>query len=435
MGMTRVSKYAAATVTTFLVATCAVLYLSVNAKPVPGRGDLPSVSSGSRTRETQIEEIYVPMSEFPDETEELLMPGPVISEPDPYAGYKTTAQQILAEMTDDEKLYQLFIVTPEALMPNYKTIVAAGDATKNAIEKQPVGGIIYSQKNMQNAQQTTEMLTATQGFSKIPLFLGVDEEGGRVSRISALPSMGFDKLPSMADIGATGDITQAYETGAETGRRLSSLGFNLNFAPVADVLVNPDNEIIGDRSFGADPQLVANMTEGYTKGLRDSGIAATLKHFPGHGGTTGDTHNERTISERTLEQLRESEFLPFSSGIAAGADLVMMAHISAENINADGKPASLSPEIIELLRFELGFGLVVITDALDMGAITDTYESGDAAVQAVLAGADMLLMPENLEAAIQGLRDALDSGALTWQRIDESLMRILAVKLERGIIG
>ena len=429
MGMTKVSKYAAATVSTFLVASCAVLYLSANSDPATVRGKLPPVSSGIVAEEIMFEEFTVPLAEFP---ETVFEPEP---EPDPYEIYETGAREILAEMTDEEKLYQLFFVTPEGLIPQYTKINEAGEATRKAIEARPVGGIIYMKQNLVNAAQTAKMLEGIQSFSKLPLFLGVDEEGGTVARISSLPAMGFEKIPAMAEIGATGDSSLAYETGTYIAQMLSSLGFNLDFAPVADVLVNPDNEVIGSRSFGAEPELVAYMTENITRGLRDYGITATLKHFPGQGSTTDDTHDGRSVSERTLEELRETEFAPFASGIAAGADMVMLSHVSAVNVDASGAPASMSKEIINLLRVELGFKRVIITDALDMGAITDVYSSGEAAVMAISAGVDILLMPEKLEDAVAGLWEALETGRLTWERIDESVIRILAVKLERGIIA
>ena len=436
MGMTKVSKYAAATVTTFFVASCAVLYFSANSDFAPIRGDLPPANNGRWVEEVEIEEFSVPLSNF---TETLFEPEqepehePDIA-PDPYEAFEADAREILATMTDEEKLYQLFIVTPEGLMPDFTTVSAAGESTRAAIEAKPVGGIIYLKQNLVNASQTEKMLAGVQSYSKIPLFLGVDEEGGTVSRISSQPAMGFEKIPAMAEIGATGDASLAYETGAYIGQMLGSLGFNLDFAPVADVLINPDNEVIASRAFGSEPELVASMTESITRGLRDYGIAATLKHFPGQGNTTDDTHDGRSVSERTLEEMRETEFISFASGIDAGADLVMLAHISAVNIDAGDIPASMSPEIIELLRTELGFKRVIITDALDMGAITKVYDSGEAAVQAISAGVDILLMPKNLTEAVQGLRDALETGRLTWQQIDESLVRILTVKLERGIM-
>ncbi|NLB30006.1 MAG: glycoside hydrolase family 3 protein [Clostridiales bacterium] len=424
--MTKVSKYAAAIISTFLAASCFILFFSASSKTVPARGALPSIYSERLFEEVYIEDDAIPLDEFSDAL--------LIEEPDPYGEHEANAREILASMTDDEKLYQLFFVTPEALSPRFKRVYAAGEATRQALEAQPVGGIVYFGQNLVDADQTAEMLANTQSYTKIPLFLGVDEEGGRVSRISSQTAMGFEEIPPMGEIGASGDLRRAYEAGVYIGNMLSSLGFNLDFAPVADVLIAADNEVIGNRSFGSDPELVSMMTANFTEGLRSSGTAATLKHFPGHGSTNDDSHSGRAVSERTLEEMREAEFLPFISGIEAGADLVMLSHISAANVDAGDMPSSMSKEIAGLLREELGFRRVIITDALNMGAVAKEYAGGLAAVQALLAGADMLLMPNDLTESVQALREALESGDLTWERVDESVVRILTVKLEREII-
>ena len=413
-------RWRAAAIAVFIVVSGAFVVFSAASAPVTGRGAPPPAYNTAKP--TAAVQTAAPPTAAP--TDEPM---------EPIDTNEARAREILAAMTEDEKLYQLFIVTPEALMPGLGSVSVAGETMQKALELQPVGGIIYSKQNLIDAEQTTEMLATMQSCSRLPLFLGVDEEGGRVSRVSFQSAMGFEKAPAMAKIGETGDPAQAYAVGSEIGQMLRELGFNLDFAPVADVLVNPGNKVIGDRSFGSEPELVALMTASFTQGLRDSGIAASLKHFPGQGGTTDDTHNGRSVSERTLEELRGTEFLPFASGIEAGADFVMLAHISAVNVDTE-RPASLSPEIVGLLRRELGFERVIITDALDMGAITDIYSSGGAAAQAIVAGVDVLLMPKNLDDAVKGLRDALETGQLTWERIDESIVRILKVKLERGIV-
>jgi beta-N-acetylhexosaminidase len=210
----------------------------------------------------------------------------------------------------------------------------------------------------------------------------------------------------------------------------------MDFAPVADVLTNPENTEIGDRAFSSSASLTAEMAARFVSGLRETGVAATLKHFPGHGGAYGDSHDGYAESARTLDELRETELLPFVAGIDAGADFVMVSHISLPGIDPSGAPSSLSSAVVtDLLRNTLGFGRIIITDALDMGAVTTMYTEAEAAVSAVRAGADMLLMPQEPEAVAAALKSAVETGELTGERIDESVLRILCVKIERGIIA
>lgn len=345
---------------------------------------------------------------------------------------KASAETLLSSMTLEDKIYQLFFVTPEALT-DMGCVTAAGETTKNAIESRPVGGVIYFAKNFETPTQTKDMLSGIQSFSRIPLFLAVDEEGGRVSRLGANSAMNFPHLPPMGTIGASDDTGKAYDAGLTIGRALFDLGFNVDFAPVADVLIHPNNTEIGDRSFSADPQVNASMVSAFTKGLKETGIAPTLKHFPGHGATVNNSHLGRTESTRTLEQMRTSELLPFISGIEAGADFIMVSHLTATQIS--DKPCTLSSEIMtDLLRTELGYEGIIITDSMQMGAITNSYSSGEAAVMALSAGADMILMPLSLSNAVQGVTDAVKNGTLLEETIDKKVTRILKVKEKYNLL-
>jgi beta-N-acetylhexosaminidase len=264
----------------------------------------------------------------------------------------------------------------------------------------------------------------------------VDEEGGRVARVTGKASVVPEKIPPMAEIGAAGDAERAYEIGAKLAGIVGGLGFNVDFAPVADIITNPKNTEIGDRSFGRDPAIVSEMVSQEVAGLQENGISAALKHFPGHGSTQNDTHNGYSESQRTLDELRSEELLPFAAGIGAGVDFVMVSHMSAVNVDASKSPSSLSGIVItDILKGELGFKRIVITDSMSMGAITERFSPDKAAVLAIEAGVDMLLMPQSLDAAARGVREALDSGRIDEARLDESVLKILAVKLERGIIG
>lgn len=361
--------------------------------------------------------------------------GPAYSsEVTPLTSEQMKAQAKVQDMSLREQVYQLFIATPEALT-GVNTATRAGETTKEALAQQPVGGIIYFADNLVDRAQTMEMLQNTQSYVEIPLFLGVDEEGGRVSRVGSNPAMGTTHFSAMAEYGENADPQEVHDIGKTLGTELLELGFNLDFAPVADVVTNPNNTEIGDRSFSSDPTAAAQMVGSMVAGMKESGILSTLKHFPGHGGTETDTHDGRAITHRTLDEMRQAEFLPFQAGIDAGAAMVMVGHLSAPEVTGDNTPADLSPVIVtDILRKELGFQGVIVTDAQNMGAITDYYDSAEAAVAALDAGVDMILMPDDLTEAVDGVLSAVESGKISEERIAESVTRILALKYEYGLM-
>lgn len=344
------------------------------------------------------------------------------------------AGRILESMTLEEKIYQMFIVTQEQLT-GVSTVTRSGETTKEAIQKYPVGGIVYFSKNLVSREQCMEMIDNIQTYSKLGLFISVDEEGGTVTRLGNNAAMGTTAFPPMGAIGESGDVQQAYDAGYTIGTEIAELGFNLDFAPVADVNSNPENPVIGTRAFSSDPQIAADMVSACVNGFRDSGILCTLKHFPGHGDTDADSHYGEARTEKTLEELEQCELIPFRAGIQAGAELIMVGHICAPNVTDETLPASLSYDMVTgLLREQLGFEGIVITDSLSMQAVTDQYSSGEAAVKAVKAGVDILLMPESLADAAEGLLSAVQSGEIPEERIDESVLRILKTKSKSGIL-
>lgn len=346
----------------------------------------------------------------------------------------STVDELLADMTLEEKVYQMLFVTPESIT-GYGQVVAAGEATREALAQYPVGGIVYFAPNLQSREQVAGMLENTQKYSKIPLFLGVDEEGGRVARISDNAELGFEALPPMREIGAAGDPAEAYDVGKALAARTSALGFNLDFAPVADILINSDNTEIGDRSFGRDADTVAAMVPEVVSGLQQNGVSAVLKHFPGHGSALTDSHMGYSESLRSYEQLQAEEFVAFKSGIDVGANFVMVSHMSLVNVVEGGMPASLSKKVITTwLKEELGFRGIVITDSFQMGAITEKYTAGEAAVLTVLAGTDMILMPSDVSATADAIVSAVESGKITEKRIDESVRKILLCKEKMGLL-
>ena len=343
-------------------------------------------------------------------------------------------EKFLAGMDLKQKVAQMFMVTPEALT-GYSKVTAAGEVTKQCFIRYPVGGVIYMAGNLIDTEQTRIMLSNMQDYSVeylgFPVFLGVDEEGGTVARIAGNRAFGVEDVGNISEIGASGNCDLAYQAGSTIGAYLSALGFNLDFAPVADVWSNKKNTVVKYRSPGSDPELVRDMVIAQIEGFKEQGILCAVKHFPGHGSTSEDSHNGAAVVERTLQELFECDLIPFKGAVQAGVPFVMVGHLSLPKVVEDDVPAVFSKEIItDILRGELGFDGIVITDALDMGAVTDYYSSAQAAVMAVAAGADMLLMPEDFVAAYEGVLNAVQRGELTQERIDESVRRILKVKLE-----
>lgn len=342
--------------------------------------------------------------------------------------------EMLTDMTLEEKAAQMFMITPEALTGTGQ-VLEAGDVTREAIDKYPVGGLIYFTQNLQDPGQVRSMTGNVQKFAEerigLPMLLSVDEEGGTVTRFGGNPSFDYDPSVDMAGIGASGDPQQAYALGEKIGKFLSSLGFNMDNAPDADVLTNPANTVVKDRSFGSDCDTVSEMALAELEGLEDQGVKGLLKHFPGHGATTADTHEGYAYTDATLEEMKSNELVPFADGIEAGVDIIMVGHISCPQVTGNEEPASLSEKMITgVLREEMGFDGVVITDAMNMGAIAENYSPAEAAVKAVLAGVDMILMPEDFQQAYTGVLNAVKSGKITQERIDASVTRIIGLKLE-----
>ena len=366
----------------------------------------------------------------PSEPEEPSIPEPD-PEPDPVLPPEPDpdpAAELLAGMTLREKICQMFVVYPSAITGVSK-VTSAGEGTRQALEEWPVGGLLYDRSNMVDQEQVREMLANTQSYSKIPLILTCDEEGGRVNRL--MDTIGTTKIGPMLSYKDQGP-EKAAENARTIASDLLSCGFNMDLAPVADVWSNPANKVIGDRAYSDDFVQAAELVAAAVEGFHQGGAACTLKHFPGHGDTSADSHYGSVYVHKTLEELRQGELLPFQAGIDAGADAVMMGHLILDQI--DDQPALFSYALVTgLLREEMGFTGVVITDGLQMQAMTDHYSSGDIAVGAVKAGVDILLCPKKLNEAVAALTAAVESGEITEERIDESVLRIL--RLKQGFQG
>ena len=368
----------------------------------------------------------------------LCLSLPAMAEEDPSAllvddslEYTSRIDDLIAGLTLHEKVCQLFFLAPEQFSNNGR-INAPGKSFYKAFTRFPVGGVILFSPNIVKSKiksLNAGMQEAAAGVNGIGLLIGADEEGGSVSRVAnklKLP----EKQPAPSLVVSE---DQAYRSADAIGGYLSEYGFNVDFAPVADVRSEIPGAAIARRCYSDDPETVAAMVTRFVDGLHDRGIIPVLKHFPGLGAVSGDTHTGTGISEKTPEDWRRVDFIPFSAGIRASAEMVMVSHQVAVRVDPD-TPASLSPSVIAFLREELGFEGVIITDALRMDAVKEKYGSGEACVLALEAGADMLLLPYNFTNAYHGVMEALESGRLTEKRLDESLRRILSLKEQYGLL-
>ncbi|MBO5747302.1 MAG: glycoside hydrolase family 3 protein [Clostridia bacterium] len=344
------------------------------------------------------------------------------------------ARLLAAGMSLENKIYMMMMVTPETLT-DQSVVTSAGYDVLKALEKYPVGGVICFEKNLIDPESTKAMITVMQSFADqtqgFPLLVGVDEEGGSVVRIADNPAFGVNKTPSAANIKSG---AEAYNAGNTIGKYLSQLGFNVNFGPVADVLTDPLNTAIGKRAFSSDPDIVKLLAEQFAKGLHNNGIMATYKHFPGHGGTLGDSHDGFVSVDVPLEVLKDRELVPFASAKDNGIEFVMVGHISNSTAFQDDLPASLSKVAIDVLKNDLGYKGIVITDALNMGAISKYYEPEEAALMAIKAGNDMLLCPASNTKGMQSIVDtvvkACYDGELDEEQINRSVEKIIVAKLK-----
>ena len=355
----------------------------------------------------------------------------------------------LQKMTLREKVGQLFYVRPECLDTTIhfnlvstvdnsaddikKIKLQAVNATMLGVnEKYPVGGIILYAHNIEDEAQLSAFIPQIRALKGSPL-LCIDEEGGRVARIGNNENFQVEKFESMGAIGATGDPQNAYHCGNTIGTYLKKYGFDIDFAPVADVNTNPENIVIGARAFSDDPEVAAPMVTNYLQGLKDAGVTGCIKHFPGHGDTKADTHFGYAQSLKTWEQMTSCEMITFKAGIQWGTQLIMTAHIATPNVTGSDIPATMSSVILQdKLRGELGYQNIIITDAMEMGAITRQYTNAEAAVGTLQAGADIVLGPQNFVEAFDAVVKAVEDGRLTEQRIDQSVRRVLKLKKQIG---
>ncbi len=375
-------------------------------------------------------EVDVPIVE--ELIEEQAPPAP--AEPEvPKDSAWLSAEAVLAQMTDEEKIWQLFFATPEAVT-GYPKVTRAADATRDALAARPVGGIVYFPQNLENYQQAATLLSNTRSYCKIPAFLGINEEGGAMRHLTQSGTIGITPLESMAVYGSNADEQVLYKAVASLAGSMARLGFNMNFAPVADVAYDAQNAVIANRSFGTKAEVVSELTASYVKALQDNSIASCLKHFPGYGSIALGQQPPSTLS-RTAEELMQQDLSPFSAGISSGAYFVMDSHLRVPSVTGDDTPSDLSGKVVtELLREKLAFENIIITESHSDSVFAEQFACGEAAVQALEAGVDMILMPKDLQAAYNSVSAAVKDGRLSMERIEQSVLRILQVKVRLGLL-
>lgn len=346
------------------------------------------------------------------------------------------AKDITKDMSLKHKIGQLFMVSMYSLdVSGSKKQTKVTGAMKKSMKKYPVGGIILFSKNIESKKQLTNLTKDLQSASYVPLFIAADEEGGTVSRVASRLPDDMKNYPDAKEIGETYTNKQIAKMGEEQSRQLKSLGINMNLAPVADVLSNQDNTEVGNRSFGSDAKEVASIVKTLVKSMQKQQISATLKHFPGSGDALGDTHRGAVETKQSIQELRKKEFLPFESGMDADVDAVMVSHMILTNVTDEKEPCSLSERVVsDILRDELEYDGLILTDAMNMNSITDNYTSGEAAVKAIKAGVNIVVMPEDLKEAFKAVKSAVKNGRLKESVIDKAVRRIIYTKLKRGVI-
>lgn len=320
-------------------------------------------------------------------------------------------------MALDEKIGQMLIISISG--------TKLTDSTKRELNTYHPGGVILFANNLNSITNTRNFINSLQKNSKIPLFISVDQEGGQVQRLKNIK--GITNIPAMSKVGKLNNMDSTYKLGVAMGEELKALGFNMDFAPVIDVSFN-NKSFIGNRSFGSDPYIVANLGVEIAKGLESNNIIPVYKHFPGHGGTITDSHYSLPILNKTKDDLYKYDLIPFQTAIKNDAKVIMIGHLAVPNID-NNIPASLSKEIItNLLKNELGYNGLVITDALNMGALSKNYNEKQIYEMAINAGVDILLMPNSSKSAIKYIKQSISENKILISQIDESVKKILTLK-------
>ena len=346
---------------------------------------------------------------------------------------KDKINSLINNMSLDEKIGQIFILDLKK-KSNGNYYLNDDDELKNYLADIKPGGVIFFSDNIKKNSQVAGFISELQSNSSIPLFIAVDQEGGRVSRLTISENMDFLKTPALKVLGKINDSGASWHVGLIIGEQLSILGFNLNFAPVADINSNPDNPVIGDRAFSDNVQTVSKLVKPLVQGLQEAGVCSVIKHFPGHGDTLTDPHSGEVSVKTSLKELYRNQLIPFREGISQGTAAVMIAHIKTPDIaETKGLPASISPFFIKnILREQIGFKGIIISDSFSMGAIKNYWTAEESAKMFISAGGDLILRPVDAAAAKKGIYKSIIEGSISEERLNESIFRILAVKLRFG---
>lgn len=350
------------------------------------------------------------------------------------AGELLSKRAAVSSLTLKQKVAQLFVVKPEAVKGSGVSLWVDDELWKLLVEL-PVGGVMLKDVNFVSPEQVRELTDGLQQCSRqgcgLPMFISADEEGGTVVRIADKAAFGVDDPGNMRTVGNKGDVDFAESEARRVGTYMRDLGLNLDFAPVSDI-TDDESSFVYWRSFGGDPELVADMVAAEVRGFNAAGTLCTPKHFPGIGDARGDSHIESIFLDKSLDEMRKRELVPFVAAIEAGAPMIMVSHMTCNAVDAT-RPASMSPAVVnELLRKELGFEGVVITDGLNMAAVDELYDASELGVQALEAGCDLLLSPDDWRTCYEGILDAVKRGRLSEERIDESVARIMRLKERLG---
>lgn len=338
----------------------------------------------------------------------------------------------MEKMTLEEKVGQLFMIAIRKDKEGLP-ITTMCEEISMLIDAIPVGGVILFSENIVTTQQVMELIGGLQDATTIPLWVGVDEEGGSVSRVTNNPELCQSPFNNALDLG--GDTERAYSEAVRMGKILNELGFNMNFAPVADIYNNPENRVIGKRSFGKSAEAVVPMVSAFAKGLATEGIVPVVKHFPGHGNTIEDSHNGLAYVNKTLEMLEQEEIIPFKHAVGEdNVSVMMIGHLVVPEVDPE-YPATLSKIWGEYIETHFPEDLLTITDAMEMGAITSYYGSAESAIKVITSGYDMILMPANIQEAYEGVVEACRNGEISEERLDRSVRKILSKKAEHNMEG
>lgn len=332
--------------------------------------------------------------------------------------------EMMSNMTTDEKIAQMMIV--------YYRNPYMDNTLKKTLESVKPGGFILFNENITTYENTLKLIKEIKSSSNIPMFIAIDEEGGNVQRLLALTDKEVTDIPYMQEVGKKDDEKLTYDVGKVIAEELRVFGINMDFAPDIDVFSNPNNTVIGKRSFGSSPEFVSRHGLTLSRALEDNNVIAVYKHFPGHGNTEVDSHKDLPIVSKNKDELINSDLVPFIDAIENNASVIMIGHLAVPEITKNNVPASLSKTLItDFLKGELNYKGLVVTDALDMKALTNYYSDEEICGKAVEAGVDILLMPSSSRKCLKSVKDALNDGKITEERIDESVRKILRLKIEK----